>query len=121
MVLVAQAFYHLSSICVWTLSKTANLKQEGTHIMTLRFRSWCWFTRVSSILAIPAVTVVLLEPGHGFEVTAFVFLFGIGTSGAFVAILLRAGRLRFSYTDADRHSIEYRLSSLVRNMEDRSE
>ena len=87
--------------------------------MTLRYQSWRWFTRVAAVLAIPAVAVLFLELGREFEIVAYVFIFGVGASGALVAILLRTGGLRFTYTDADRRSIEYRLSSLVRHMEDR--
>lgn len=86
--------------------------------MTIRYQSWRWFIRVAAILAIPAVAVLFFEPGRALEIAAYVFVFGVGASGALVAILLRTGGLRFTYTDVDRRSIEYRLSSLVRHMED---
>jgi len=87
--------------------------------MTVRYQTWRRFTRVASILALPAVAVIFLQPGRAFEVVAYVFIFGVSVSGALVAILLRAGGLRFTYTDADRQSIEYRVSILARHMEDR--
>lgn len=89
--------------------------------MTLRYQSWRWFTRAGAVLAIPAVAVFVLQPGPVFEIVACVYIFGIGASGALVAILLRTGGLRFTYTDADRRSFEYRLSSMVRHMEDREQ
>jgi len=74
---------------------------------------------VASILALPAVAVIFLQPGLAFEVAAYVFFLGVGVFGTLVAILLRTGGLRFTYTDADRQSIEYRVSSLARHREDR--
>ena len=83
--------------------------------MTFRYSSWRWFTRVASILAIPAVAVLFIQPGRTFEIAAYVFVFGVGASGALVGILFRTGALRFTYTDADRRSFSYRLSRITQH------
>lgn len=84
--------------------------------MTVRYQTWRRFTRVAAILALPAIAVIFFQPGRAFEVVAYVFVFGVGVSGALVAIMLRTGGLRFTYTDVDRQSIEYRVSSIARHM-----
>jgi hypothetical protein len=87
--------------------------------MTLRYQSWRWFTRFAAVFAITAVAVLLIEPGRAFEIAAYVFIFAVGASGALIAILVRLGAVRFTYTEADRRSIEYRLSSRIRQIEDK--
>ena len=90
--------------------------------MILRFKTWQRFTKVGCILAVPAVTLLFVQPDVGpwsrpLEIGAYVFIFSLGGLGGLIAILLRAGVVEFRYSEADRRTLTYRLSKHVAEQE----
>jgi hypothetical protein len=51
------------------------------------------------------------------EIASYLFIFSLGGLGGLVAILLRAGVVEFCYSEADRHTLTYRLSRHVADQE----
>jgi hypothetical protein len=54
---------------------------------------------------------------HRLEIAAYVFIFSLGGLGGLLAILSRTGVIQFTYSDADKRTLTYRLSKLVAEME----
>jgi hypothetical protein len=54
---------------------------------------------------------------HWLKISAYIFLFSLGGSGALLAILMRVGIVRMIYSDNDKQSMPYRMSKAVAEME----
>lgn len=90
--------------------------------MTIRHQTWQRFTRISSILALPVVLFLFVQPdwgvwSHRLEIVAYGLLFSVCGAGALLAILMRAGVVRMIYSDADQRTTGYKLSKLVAKTE----
>lgn len=86
--------------------------------MTIRFKTLQRFGRIGSILAAPAVLFLFFQPNVGqlsrpLEIVSNVFLFSLGGIGALAAILIRAGVVQFTYSEADKHTLMYQMSKYV--------
>ncbi len=51
------------------------------------------------------------------EVTIIIFCASVAGSGALVAIFMRTGFIQFTYSDADKQSMGYKMSQTVAEME----
>ena len=90
--------------------------------MTIRQQTWRRFTRVGSILALPVVLFLFLRPDWGvwsnrLKIASYIFLFSVGGVGALLAILTRVGFVRMIYSEADKRSMDYKMSKLVAETE----
>jgi len=90
--------------------------------MKIRYQTWRKFTWVGGLLAIPAVLFWLVRPDlgvwtHRLQIAAYVFVFSLGGLGGLLAILSRAGVVQFTYSDADKRTLAYRLSKLIAEVE----
>ena len=86
--------------------------------MHIRYQTWRKFTRVGSILVIPAVLFLFIPPdlgvwSHRLEIGAYIFIFSLGGLGGVLAILLRAGVVQFTYSDSDKRTLTYYYEDLV--------
>jgi hypothetical protein len=90
--------------------------------MKIRHQTWRRFAWTGGILAIPAAFFLFIQPDigvwtHRLEIAAFAFIFSLGGLGGLLAILSRMGGVQFTYSDADKRTLAYRLSKLVAEME----
>ena len=89
--------------------------------MTIEYRIWrriCW---VGGVISIPAVLFLFFQPnvgtlGNTLTIAANIFVFGLGGTGALLAVLTRIGFVQFHYTDKDRQSFSYRMEKRVAEM-----
>jgi hypothetical protein len=90
--------------------------------MKIRYQTWRRITRVGSILAVPFGLFLLLRPhwgiwSHRLEIVSYIILFSLAGTGALLAILTRVGIVRMIYSDAEKQSMDYRLSKIGAELE----
>ena len=94
----------------WTLACFART-------MKIRYQTWQRFTRVAGPVAAFAFLILFFRPPHWLEITILIFCFSIAGLGGLIAILSRAGVIQFTYSDADKRTLPYRMSKHVAEME----
>ena len=92
--------------------------------MKIRYQTWRRVTRVGTILVIPVILFLFLRPDWGvwgdrLTIPAYIILFSLPVAGALLAILTRAGVVRMVYSDTEKQSLNYRLSKIGAELEQR--
>ena len=90
--------------------------------MKIRYQTWRRFTRVGGFLALPVVLFLFFRPDfgawtHTLMIFAYIFMISLGVSGALLAILIRVGIVQWTYSDADKQSMSYKMSQTAAEME----
>jgi hypothetical protein len=90
--------------------------------MRIRYRLLHQILLLCCVLAWPAILFLFIEPDvgpwtHTLQIMANAFVFSLGGLGGLLALLIRAGIVRFEYTDADKNTFGYKLAKSVARRE----
>ena len=90
--------------------------------MTIQFKTWQRVVTAGNIIAVPTVLLLFMQPEIGawsrpLRTASYIFIFSLGGLGALMIILRRAGVVDFSYSEADKRTLTYRLSKRVARFE----
>lgn len=77
---------------------------------------------MGGILGIPAMLFLFAAPdlgawSHRIEVAAYIFIFSFCSIGCVVAVLLRTGGIQITYSDSDKHTLCYRISKWIAELD----
>src|SRR4051812_48912761 len=90
---------------------------------TIEAKTWRTLGMAIPFVAMALVALDFFEPegrfGHSLHALAFPLLVSLGGCGALIAVLERAGLVRFHYTEDDKRRLHYRMARRVAEREHR--
>ena len=91
--------------------------------MKIKFSTWLCYCSIVGCLAVPLAILNVFEPYWWSQTDrniALGFLAFVGLSGALVAVLLRMGKIEFTYSEKDRKKLTYKMAKSVAEREQNS-